>query len=171
MRKSSFLVLLIIFSLFSPLGGFLPGRRSHAQTKSSKPRGNKLAESLRQRVRQSAAGSSETARVIVNLSDGADPQLLSQSLIQAGGHSPKHLEALGLMVADMPLSKLEEASARDDVSWISADQEVRSLASDDSNSNPADNTSHVEVTTGASKILPKDTTSQIGSGIAYAGGG
>ena len=47
MRKSSFLVLLIIFSLFSPLGGFLPGRRSHAQTKSSKPSGNKLAESLR----------------------------------------------------------------------------------------------------------------------------
>ena len=60
MRKSSFLVLLIIFSLFSPLGGFLPGRRSHAQTKSSKPSGNKLAESLRERVRQSAAGSSST---------------------------------------------------------------------------------------------------------------
>ncbi len=136
-----------------------------AQTKSSKPRGNKLAESLRQRVRQSAAGSSETARVIVNLSDGADPQLLSQSLIQAGGHSPKHLEALGLMVADMPLSKLEEASARDDVSWISDDQEVRSL------STATDNTSHIEVTTGASKDLPLDQNNVIGSGVANGGAG
>src|SRR2546426_6474212 len=168
MRKSAFLILLIIFSLFSPLGRFLPGRHSHAQTNSTKPRGNKLAESLRERVRQSPADSSETARVIVNLSDGADPRPLIQALGR-GSNSPKHLEALGLMVADVPLSKLEEASARGDVSWISADQEVRSL--DNSVPNPADNTSHVEVTTGAGKILPKDTTSQIGSGVAYGGAG
>src|SRR3989441_11695988 len=167
-RKSVLLILLIIFSLSSPLGGFLPGRHSHAQTKSSKPHGNKLAESLRERVRQSVADSSEIARVIVNLSDGADPQPLRQALSQ-GPKSPNHLEALGLMVADVPLSKLEEASARGDVSWISADQEVRSL--DSSVPNPADNTSHVEVTTGASKILPKDTTSQIGSGVANGGAG
>ena len=168
MRKSSFLVLLIIFSLFSPLAGFLAGSLSHAQTNSSKTFGDKLAESLRERVRQSPADSSETARVIVNLSDGADPRPLIQALGR-GSNSPKHLEALGLMVADVPLSKLEEASARGDVSWISADQEVRSL--DNSVPNPADNTSHVEVTTGASKILPKDTTSQIGSGVAYGGAG
>src|SRR5256884_3225797 len=168
MRKSAFLILLIIVSLFSPLMSVLPGRISHAQTKASKSRGNKLAESLRERVRQSAADSGETARVIVNLSDGADPRPLIQALGR-GSNSPKHLEALGLMVADVPLSKLEEASARGDVSWISADQEVRSL--DNSVPNPADNTSHVEVTTGASKILPKDTTSQIGSGVAYGGAG
>src|SRR5437588_6149845 len=168
MRKSALLILLIIFSLFSPLGGFLTGRSSHGQAKASQSRGNKLAESLRERVRQSAADSGETARVIVNLSDGADPQPLRQALSQ-GPKSPNHLEALGLMVADVPLSKLEEASARDDVSWISADQEVRSL--DNSVPNPADNTSHVEVTTGASKVLPTDTTSQIGSGVAYGAAG
>ncbi|PYS35731.1 MAG: hypothetical protein DMF75_02765, partial [Acidobacteria bacterium] len=145
MRKSALLVLLVIFSLFSPLEAFLPGRLSHAQTKSSKSRGDKLAESLRERVRQPAGVGSETARVIVNLSDGADPKPLIQALSH-GSNSPKHLEALGLMVADVPLSKLEEASERDDVSWISADQEVRSL--DNSVPNPADNTSHVEVTTG-----------------------
>ena len=100
MRKSSFLVLLIIFSLFSPLGVFLPGSLSHAQTKSSKTFGDKLAESLRERVRQSPAGSSETARVIVNLSDGADPQPLIQALGH-GSSSPKHLETLGLVVADV----------------------------------------------------------------------
>src|SRR5256884_4260828 len=168
MRKSAFLILLIIVSLFSPLMSVLPGRISHAQTKASKSRGNKLAESLRERVRQSAADSGETARVIVNVSDGADPQPLRQTLSR-GPNSPNHLEALGLMVAEVPLSKLEEASERDDVSWISADQEVRSL--DSSVPNPADNTSHVEVTTGASKILPKDTTSQLGSGVAYGGAG
>src|SRR5213593_438122 len=164
MRKSAFLILLIIFSLFSPLGRFLPGRHSHAQTNSTKPRGNKLAESLRERVRQSPADSSETARVIVNLSDGADPRPLIQALGR-GSNSPKHLEALGLMVADVPLSKLEEASARGDLSGISADQEVRSL------STATDNTSHIEVTTGASKLLPLDQKDVIGSGVANGGAG
>ncbi len=69
------------------------------------------------------------------------------------------------MVADVPLSKLEETAARDDVSWISADQEVRSL------STSTDNTSHIEVTTGASKLLPLDQNSVTGSGVANGGAG
>ena len=99
--------------------------------------------------------------MIVNLSDSADPQQLAQALTQSGARSSKHLGALGLMVADIPLDKLEEAAARNDVSWISADQEVRSLAT-------TDNTSHIEVTTGASKLLPVD---QKGTGSGVAGGG
>src|SRR5262249_2857073 len=34
-----------------------------------------------------------------------------------------------------------------------------------------DNTSHVEVTTGTSRVLPKDSTSQTGSGVANGGAG
>src|SRR6266851_7556751 len=51
-----------------------------------------------------------------------------------------------------------------EVSWVSADQQVASLAS-------TDNTSHVEVTTGTSKILPQDTNGQLGSGVANGGAG
>src|SRR5882762_8954130 len=162
MRKFSALTLLLIFSFISPLANFLPGMKTtHAQTKSNLLRGFKLAPSLRERVRPPGSSNGETARVIVNLSNGADPQQLSQALTQSGARGSKHLDALGLMVADIPLDKLEEAAARNDVSWISADQEVRSLATtmDGSIPNPADNTSHVEVTTGASKVLPKDPSS------------
>jgi len=162
MRKFSAFTLLLIFSFFSPLANFLPGMRTtYAQTKSNLLRGLKLAPSLRERVRPAGLSNGERERVIVNLSDSADPQQLAQALTQSGARSSKHLGALGLMVADIPLDKLEEAAARNDISWISADQEVRSLAT-------TDNTSHIEVTTGASKLLPVD---QKGTGSGVAGGG
>src|SRR5439155_13276537 len=142
-RFSAPILLLLLLSFFSPLANVLPGfKTTHAQTKSNPLRGLKLAPSLRERVRPAGSSNGESARVILNLSDGADPQQLTQALTQSGARSPKHLNALGLMVADIPLDKLEEAAARNDVSWISADQEVRSLATsmDGSVPNPADNT-------------------------------
>src|SRR5260221_1159515 len=164
MRSFSALALLLILSFLSPLASFLPGfTRAHAQTKPSLLRGLKLAPSLRDRVRPPGSSNGETARVIVNLSDSADPQQLTQALTQSGARSSKHLDALGLMIADIPLDKLEEAAARNDVSWISADQEVRSLAT-------TDNTSHIEITTGASKLLPVDQKG-VGSGMANGGAG
>src|SRR5258707_46732 len=163
MRKFSAITLFLIFSFFSPLANFLPGTKTvHAQTKSNLLRGLKLAPSLRERVRPAGSSNGESARVIVNLNDSADPQQLSQALTQSGARGPKHLAALGLMVVDIPLDKLEEAAARNDISWISADQEVRSLATS------PDNTSHIEITTGASKLLPVD---QQGTGSGVAGGG
>src|SRR5882724_8197309 len=164
MRRFSALALLLILSFMSPLASFLPGlKRAHAQTKPNSLRGLKLAPSLRDRVRPAGSSNGETARVIVNMSDTADPQQLTQALTQSGTRSSKHLDALGLMVADIPLDKLEEAAARNDVSWISADQEVRSLAT-------TDNTSHIEITTGASKLLPVDQKG-VGSGVANGGAG
>ena len=142
MRRSYLLISLIVLSFVSPLANFMPGvNTSHAQTKPNKPRFGKFADSLRERVQSARDNGNETARVILNLSDAADPQQLGQALSQSGARSQKHLDQLGLMVADVPLNKLEEAAARDDVSWISADQEVRSLSTD--------NTSHIEITTGA----------------------
>ena len=64
----------------------------------------------------------------------------------------------------MPVEALESLAARNEVSWVSADQEVRSLAS-------TDNTSHLAVTTGASKLLPQDSNGQLGSGVADGGAG
>src|SRR6267154_1947665 len=164
MRRSYLLISLIVLSFVSPLANFMPGvNTSHAQTKANKPRFGKFADSLRERVQSARNNSNETARVILNLSDAADPQQLGQALSQSGARSQKHLDQLGLMVADVPLNKLEEAAARDDVSWISADQEVRSLSTD--------NTSHIEITTGASKLLPLDKNNVAGSGVANGGAG
>src|ERR1043166_5339961 len=163
MRRSSLLITFVVISLFLPLANLLPGPTSHAQTKANNLHWNKLADSLRARLQRSDAGDDETARVIVNLSDGANTQQLSQALTQKGARGQRHLDALGLIVADIPLSKLAEAAARDDISWISAEQEVPSLSTD--------NTSHIEVTTGASKTLPLDKNDVKGSGIAGGGAG
>ncbi|HEX7722384.1 MAG TPA: S8 family serine peptidase, partial [Pyrinomonadaceae bacterium] len=164
MRRSYLLISLIVLSFVSPLANFMPGvNTSHAQTKPNKLRFGKFADSLRERVQSARDNSNETARVILNLSDAADPQQLGQALSQSGTRSQQNLSALGLMVADVPLNKLEEAAARDDVSWISADQEVRSLSTD--------NTSHIEITTGASKLLPLDKNNVAGSGVANGGAG
>ena len=105
------------------------------------------------------------AHVILNLSNNSNPQRLVQTLTQNGLRLPKHLDALGLVVADVPLNKLEQTAALDDVSWISEDQEVRSL------STSTDNTSHIEVTTGASRLLPLDHDGIVGSGVADGGAG
>ncbi|MDX6385856.1 MAG: serine protease AprX, partial [Blastocatellia bacterium] len=166
MKRFSALSLLLVFSFFAPLVSFLPGSpTTQAQSKPNLLRGLKLAPGLRERARQSAPGKSDTTRVIVNLAEGADPQQLSQALAQSGAQSAKHLDELGLMIADIPLGKLEDAAARNDVSWISADQEVRSLAT------TPDNTSHLEITTGASKFLPVDQNGVVGSGVANGGAG
>jgi len=164
MRRAPLSIALIFIFLVAPLANFIPDIGvSHAQTRPNKLRPDKLADSLRERVRQAHPDSAETARVILNLNDSADPQQLDQALKQNGARSSKNLDALGLMVADVPLNKLEETAGRNDVSWISADQDVRSLSTD--------NTSHVEVTTGASKVLPLDKNNVTGSGVAGGGAG
>src|SRR5436189_1105600 len=114
MRRSSLLIFLLVSSLFLPLANLLPcSVPSRAQIRSNK-RLNKLADSLRERLQQSNSGNGGNARVIVSLSDGADPEQLSQALTQNGGSHQRHLSALGLMVTDIPLNKLEETAARND---------------------------------------------------------
>ena len=78
----------------------------------------------------------------------------------AGGRVSAELDSLGLVVADVPVEKLAELAARDDVSWVSSDQDVRSTAT------TFDNTSHHEVATGASKLLPSGNEA-----LANGGGG
>src|SRR2546430_5871462 len=99
MRKFSALTLLLIFSFFSPLANFLPGMKTaNAQTKSNLLRGLKLAPSLRERVRPAASSNGDSARVIINMSDGADTQQLTQALTLNGTRSLKRMGALVLMM-------------------------------------------------------------------------
>ena len=81
----------------------------------------------------------------------------------AGASVRQELNALGVMVADVPVERLEELAARNEVAWMSEDAEVRTLAT------TTDNTSHLELTTGASKVLPADVTQGgAGNGVGIA---
>jgi serine protease AprX len=162
-RKSPPIVIILILSFFMPLvGRFLPV--TQAQSNGQRNSGKKMTEDLLARARQSRVGSGEKTRVIFNVADSNSAAQARAVLQSAGANVSKQLDALNVVVADVPFAALENLAARDEVSWVSADQEVRSLAS-------TDNTSHIEVTTGASKVLPQDVNQQLGSGVANGGAG
>jgi hypothetical protein len=107
----------------------------------------------------SAAQGGETARVILSAAEGQTTDSAASLAEGAGARVRDRLDSLGLVVADVPVSKLSELAAHDEVSWLSSDQPVRSTATS------YDNTSHQEVTTGASKVLP------VGNDALANGGG
>jgi serine protease AprX len=119
---------------------------------------NKLAPSLRQRADHARSNSVERVRVVVRAADGTQPGQLRARLQEAGANIDGQLDALGLTLADIPLAKLDEAASHDEIAWISLDQEVKSLGTS------TNNTSHVEVTSGASKFLPADNNKMADGG-------
>jgi serine protease AprX len=122
---------------------------AHGQVPALETAPGKLTKALRLRARQARRG--ERARVILNVRSGMTPAQ-ARSLVQgAGAIFQQQLDALGVVVADVPVDRLEELAGRREVFWMSEDAEVRTLAT-------TDNTSHIEVTTGASKVLPADVT-------------
>ncbi|HEV7842864.1 MAG TPA: S8 family serine peptidase, partial [Pyrinomonadaceae bacterium] len=119
----------------------------------------KMTDALKQRSEQARPGSGERARIILNVQSGAGADRARTLLQNAGASVKGQMDALGMMVADVPVEKLSELSARDEISWMSQDQAVRSLAS-------TENTSHLEITTGANKVLPANNDA-----LASGGGG
>jgi len=115
-----------------------------------------MTDALKLRSAQARPGSGERARVILNVRGGADAA--RRALESAGSNIKGQMDALGLMVADVPVEKLSELEARDDITWMSQDQPVRSLGTN--------NTSHLEISTGASRVLPADNNA-----LASGGGG
>jgi serine protease AprX len=138
---------------------FRAGGSTQAQTRPGVRRlVNKLTDNLRARAQQARTGNGganrgERTRVILNLSDETSKERALALLETSGANINQQLDALGVMVADVPVEKLEELSLRDEVSWMSEDAEVRTLATS------TNNTSHIEVATGANKVLPADPTS------------
>src|ERR1700730_4524871 len=162
-NKSSLVSIVLVLSLCLPVVGQLSPvdrEQSNRHTNHSL----KMTEGLLARVRQSRRRSGERTRVIFNVADNKSAAQARAVLQSSGAKISKQLDALNVVVADVPIEALESLAARDELSWASADQEVRSLAS-------TDNTSHLEVTTGASKLLPQDSNGQLGSGVADGGAG
>ncbi|HEX8336238.1 MAG TPA: S8 family serine peptidase, partial [Pyrinomonadaceae bacterium] len=117
----------------------------------------KMTDDLLARAGGARRGAGETARVIVRAARGQTGAAAAKALRGAGARVSAELDSLGLVVADVPVEKLSELAARDEVAWVSSDQDVRSTA---------DNTSHHEVVTGASKLLPSGNEA-----LASGGGG
>ncbi|HMF56283.1 MAG TPA: S8 family peptidase, partial [Pyrinomonadaceae bacterium] len=165
MRKRSPLVLLLIYSLILPLAG-ISSYRVKAQNPPSRPLPGKMSDELHERVRRTHRGSGERAHIIINLSDPNAARQAQTVLENNGAHVSHQMDSLGLMAADVPVETLDEISTHTEISWLSSDQEVRSL------STTPDNTSHIEVTTGASKVLPAGNNSiangGAGNGIGIA---
>ncbi|MCA1557679.1 MAG: hypothetical protein LC731_03960, partial [Acidobacteria bacterium] len=119
----------------------------------------KMMEALRLRSEQARSGSRESVRVIINAQSGAGAENARLALQNAGATLKGQMDSLGMMVADVPVEKLSTIAERDEINWMSQDQPVRSLAA-------TNNTSHLEISTGASRVLP--TTNE---GLASGGGG
>src|SRR5687768_2406655 len=139
------LFLLLIGAFAAATIAILPSTRGAS---SNRPvESDRLAPSLR-RYEHKGRSSAERVRVIVKAADGFGPARVSARLQAAGAKIGNQMEALGLTVAEMPLANLADVAAHNEIAWISPDQEVKSLATS------TNNTSHVAVTSGASKFLP-----------------
>ncbi|HVF57583.1 MAG TPA: S8 family serine peptidase, partial [Pyrinomonadaceae bacterium] len=161
MRKYSFLTCLLTFSLLASSAGTLSSpARAAAQTRNPARALKKMTDELLSRVRQARAGGGERTRVILRAPEGETTERTRRAIEASGAQVLGQFDELGFVVADVPLDKLSEMASREEVSWVSPDQPVRSLAT-----TAPDNTSHAEVTTGASKILPR------GNGELAKGGG
>ena len=158
-NRNRFLTALATLSLLTPLAALNTSAKSTAQGNAA-PRGllRKMTDDLLARASSARRGGGETARVIVRAAEGLADDATAAALSAAGARISAQLDSLGLVVADVPVEKLSELAAREEVSWVSSDQPVRSTAT-------FDNTSHHEVATGASRLLP------IGNEALASGGG
>src|SRR5215212_6572351 len=115
MRKSTPVSLLLLLSLLSPLAGILqPVARARTRPAALKIL-KKMTEALERRIEQARPGSNERTRVIINVQEGAAGERARTALQNAGANLRGNLDSLGMLVADVPVEKLKELSARDEI--------------------------------------------------------
>lgn len=127
-RKSSLLAVLLALSLLLPLVGALSpitkGQTNPARGIAHK----KMSEALLERARQSPGPSGEKTRVIFSVADSVSADQARLKLERSGAEISNQLDAVNALVANVPVAMLESLASSDEVSWVSADQEVRSLS-------------------------------------------
>jgi serine protease AprX len=168
--KSKILTLLTCCALLLPLcgAGLLPGGRALAGGKAKgdeepDARGpfnhDKVSGALRERARRghSGKGGGETAQVVLRL-NGKMSGGLNSLLNRNGAHVKEELKSLGMAVAELPLSAIEELAAFEEVSFVSDDTETEVLG-------------HVSKTTGADAATAQaysSVTQLNGTGVGIA---
>jgi len=155
--KKSMVALLVFCSIAAGTTGHLLGDNAQAQSIDllraterdivdvDGERG-KIAPDLEEsmKVAQELNSPDELQRVIIQLSDSAPDmrdavsrEVMSVKMIGTGGRYRKSYKNLGLVSAELPLSRIRELEADPDIAYISPDRPVESLAG------------HVYITTGA----------------------
>ncbi|MDT5294760.1 MAG: serine protease AprX, partial [Acidobacteriota bacterium] len=160
--RTPFLATLATLSLLTPLAGaFNAAAKTPLQERAVSRRApKKMTDDLLARASSAKPDGRETTRVILRVADGQTGDAAASLLRSTGARVREQLDSVGFVVADVPVAKLSELAAREEVSWLSSDQSVRSTAE------TLDNTSHHEVATGASKSLPVGNEA-----LANGGGG
>lgn len=102
----------------------------------------------------SEAARAEMAAVEVRSNKERAVRLNSELYIK-GGRINKSFNRVGLVAAELPLSKVRELAVNEDVAYISPDRETAA-------------TGHIETTTGTSQIRPLLSTTVNGAGIGIA---
>ncbi|HEX8339255.1 MAG TPA: hypothetical protein VF621_21210, partial [Pyrinomonadaceae bacterium] len=138
--KSKILTLLTCCALLLPLcgAGLLPGGRAQAGNGGGKGgdeeperalfNRDKVSAALRERAGRgnSGKGGGETEQVIIRL-NGKMSGGLNSLLSRNGAKVKKELKALGMAVAELPQSAVEELASFEEVSFVSADAETEVL--------------------------------------------
>ena len=134
--RNRFLTGLTALALLTPLApsAFVAAAKSPAPRRGAL---KKMTDDLLARASAARRGAGETARVIVSAAEGRGGAATLAALGAAGARVSDELDSLGLVVADVPLDRLSELAASENVSWVSSDQTVRTTAA-------PDNTSHHE---------------------------
>ena len=162
--KSKILSLLTCCALLLPLCGTAlaaSGKGKGGNESDSRETFNrdKVSGALRARAHQGnrGKGGEETTQVVIRL-NGKMSGGLNSLLSRNGAHVKKELKNLGMAVAELPLSVLDELASFEEVSFVSADAETEVLG-------------HVSKTTGADAAAAQTysaVTQLNGSGIGIA---
>src|SRR6185312_2407708 len=109
-NKSSLIILVLVLSLCLPVvGQFSPVTRRQAHRHDN--HGRKMTEGLLARVRQSRPGRGERTRVIFNVADNKSAAQARAVLQNGGAKISKQLDALNVVIADVPVEALESLAA------------------------------------------------------------
>src|ERR1041384_7554013 len=134
-RTKSHLAIILAALLLAPFAPLYFGRGQVVEAKTTAPPsqpentppGRKIAPDLQDDVDNASNGKNDRiAKVIIQLSDTAalSDGDLQNKLARSNGKSKNRFNALGLMTAEIPLSRIRDLEYDDDIAYVSPDRPV-----------------------------------------------
>ena len=135
-RTKSHLAIILAALLLAPFAPLYFGRGQVVEAKTTAPPsqpentppGRKIAPDLQDDVDNASNGKNDRiAKVIIQLSDkaaGLSDGDLQSKLARSNGKSKNRFNALGLMTAEIPLSRIRDLEYDDDIAYVSPDRPV-----------------------------------------------
>src|SRR5438552_9952777 len=113
------LVALLSLPVLPARTGGQPLSDSKASAKQAKP--HKIAHDLDELIdgEDSAPGTNNLHRVIIQPGEFTSPASVADKLAKHGGHAKNHFQALNLVSAELPLSRIRQLADDDEIDYIS----------------------------------------------------